>query len=169
MFLPCGGIFALKGIFPHPYHKHFLVLSVAKRIILDYNNGYRNKCLGYAKDLLVYFVKKSATSYGRSFVAYNVHSLIYLSDDANQFQVNLDKRSFFPIENRLKILHQLKRYVKKACNPLAKIIEQVTEMKNVGVDEYHKNVVTKISIENSDCSFMVKNSNVACAKSVQEK
>ena len=59
--------------------------------------------------------------------------------------------------------------MKKAYNRLAKITERVTEMENVGVDEYHKNVVTKISIENSYCWFILHNSNFACVKSVQVK
>ena len=42
-------------------------------------------------------------------------------------------------------------------------------MENARVEEYHKNVVTKISIQNSDYWFMLQNSNFACVKSVQEK
>ena len=61
MFMLYTGIFALKGILHHPYYKHFLVLSVAMRIILDDGNAYHNKYLDYCKDLLVYFIKKSAT------------------------------------------------------------------------------------------------------------
>ena len=41
-------------------------------------------------------------------------------------------------------------------------------MENAGVEEY-KNVVRKISIQNSDCWFMLQNSNFACVKSVQEE
>ena len=101
MFLLYTGIFALKDILPHPYYKHFLVLSVAMRIILDDDNTYRNKYLEYVKPLLVYFVKKSATLYRQSFVTYNLLSLIHLPDDLNHFQVNLDKISCFPFENYL--------------------------------------------------------------------
>ena len=89
------GIFTLKGILVHQYHKHLLELSVAMRIIPDHDNGYRNKCLDYTKDLLVCFVNNPATLYGESFVTYNVHGLIHLPDDANHFQVSLDKKSFF--------------------------------------------------------------------------
>ena len=160
------GIFALKGILPHPYYKHFLVLSVAMRIILDDGNAYHNKYLDYSKDLLVYFVKKSATLFGHSFVTYNIHSLIHLPDDVNHFQVNLDKILCFPFK---KYLHRLKRYGKKAYNPLVQITKRVTEMENVGVEEYHKNVLTKISIQNSDCWFTLQNYNFACVKIVQEK
>ena len=166
MFMLYTGIFALKGILPHPYYKHFLVLSVAVRIILADNNAYRNKYLDYAKDLLVYFVKKSVTLYGQSFVTYNAHSLIHLPDDVNHFQVNLDKISCFPFEN---YLHRIKRYVKKVYNPPVQITKRVTEMENASVEEYHKNVVKKTSIQNSDCWFMLQNSNFACVKSVQEK
>ena len=166
MFLLYTGIFALKSILPHPYYKRFLVLSVAMRIILDDDNSYRNKYLDYAKNLLVYFVKKSKTLYEQSFVTYNVRSMIHLPDDVNHFQVNLDKISCFPFEN---YLHRLKRYVKKAYNPLAQITKRVTEMENTGVEEYHKNFVIKFFTQNSDCWFILQNSNFACVKSVQEK
>ena len=166
MFMHYTGIFALKGILSHRYYKHFLVLSVAMRIILDDNKAHRNKYLDYAKDFLVYFVKKSVTLYGQSFVTYNAHILIHLPDDVNNFQVNFDEIPCFPFENNL---HQIKRYVEKAYNPLVQITKQVTEMENASVEEYHKNVVTKTSIQDSDCWFMLQNSNFACAKSVQEK
>ena len=42
-------------------------------------------------------------------------------------------------------------------------------MENACVEEYHKTGVTKISIQNSDCWFMLYNSNFACVKNVQEK
>ena len=136
------------------------------RIILDDDNAYLNKYLDYAKDLLVYFVKKSATLYGQNFVTYSVHSLIHLKDYENPFQVNLDKISCFLFKN---CIHQFKRHVKITHNPPAQITKRVTEMENAGVEEYHKNVVTKISIQNSDYWLMLQNSNFVCVKSVREK
>ena len=42
-------------------------------------------------------------------------------------------------------------------------------MENTGVEEYHKNFVIKFFTQNSDCWFILQNSNFACVKSVQEK
>ena len=64
--------------------------------------------LGYAADLLKYFVEKASFLYGAEFIVYNVHCLIHLADEVRNFG-SLVSCSGFPFENYLQKLKRLVR------------------------------------------------------------
>jgi hypothetical protein len=69
-------------------------------------NAY-NVHTGYARELLVYFVKTSELIYGETFVSYNVHSLIHIADDVEHFGKSLNDISAFQFENHLQKLKKV--------------------------------------------------------------
>jgi len=69
----------------------------------------------YTKDLLKWFVTKSSEIYGDCFVSYNVHSLIHLHQDVENFQCGLEKLSAFPFEN---FMQRIKKMVRKSHQAL---------------------------------------------------
>ena len=56
----------LSGILDSAY-EHFLAFSIALSIMLESNDEVRNNFLAYAKDLMIFFVKKSKDIYGDTF------------------------------------------------------------------------------------------------------
>jgi hypothetical protein len=63
---------------------------VAMSILLHSDVNFRNVHTGYARELLFYFVKTSELIYGETFVSYNVHSLIHIADDVENFGKSLN-------------------------------------------------------------------------------
>ena len=57
-FLLYSGCVVLKDNLTHEYYKHFLMLSLAMRILLDENENVRSHYLTYARDLLRCFVAR---------------------------------------------------------------------------------------------------------------
>lgn len=118
----------------------------------------------YAEKLLIYFVNQAPKFYGPTFVVYNVHCLIHLTDDSRFFDLDLDKISCFPFEN---YLQTLKRYVRNATNPLSSIIRRVSELEYAGIQADHKRIFTKVSNTKRDSWFLLKNEKVICVKEIQ--
>ena len=76
-------------------------------ILLHNDVNFRNAHTGYARELLVYFVKTSELIYGETFVSYNVHSLIHIADDVEHFGKSLNDISAFQFENHLQKLKKV--------------------------------------------------------------
>lgn len=70
-----------------------MFLCVAMSILLDEDEARE------AKDL-----------YGETFISHNIHSLIHLADECENFSCSLNKLSAFPFEN---FLGSMKRLVRK--------------------------------------------------------
>ena len=100
-FLLYSGCVVLKDNLTHEYYKHFLMLSLAMRILLDENENVRSHYLTYARDLLRCFVARCQELYGNTFTVYNVHGLLHLWEDSNFFKKPLDEISSFSFENYL--------------------------------------------------------------------
>lgn len=83
-----------------------MALNISMLILLSPN---RSDILLYAKYLLDYFVMTFEQLYGKHFVSHNVHGLLHLCDDYEQYGP-LDNCSSFLFENYLK---ELKSFVKK--------------------------------------------------------
>ena len=116
--------FAFKNILDEDLYKHFLYIHVAMRLLVD-----EIKCqsyAGYCKDLMKWFVKKSAENYGKQFVSHNVHSLIHLADDVNTFG-SLDRYSAFPFENNLQKVKNLIRTNGRQLQQLANRLGEIEE------------------------------------------
>ena len=153
-FLLYTGCVVLKDVVSPPVYKHFLCLSLAISVFLEENGEIRNEYLDYANDLIRHFVSACPEIYGASFVVYNVHSLIHLVEDCRNFDCSLDDISCFPFENHLQVV---KKYVRKAQNPLAQIVKRVSELENVAMSSVSQKVITtKISKQNKDSWFLLK-------------
>ena len=81
--------------------------------------------MDYSRQLLVYFVESFCNLYGNDQLVYNVHSLIHLADDAQQFGV-LDNVSAFKFES---YLGQRKKVVRRPQQPCAQIVRRIMECK----------------------------------------
>ncbi len=77
----------------------------------------------YAEELLKQFVKGCATFYGSSFVSYNVHVLIHLARDVENYG-NLDKFSCIPFENQNQLI---KNEVRPGPRVLQQAVRRVLE------------------------------------------
>lgn len=121
-FLLYTGAVVLRGILTVDHYNHFCTLMVASSILLDEDGAFRKRHMNYARQLLLYFVQKTPKLYGKRFVTYNIHALIHLADDCENYQLPLHSISAFPFEN---LLGQLKRLVRNANNPIAQVVKQL--------------------------------------------
>lgn len=104
LFLLYTGPVVLRNNLPHNLYRHFMLLSVAMRILLSPDLCF--EFCEYADQLLKLFVENFAKIYGPEFIVYNVHSLIHLAHDARKYGP-LDQISCFPFET---FLGKLKRW-----------------------------------------------------------
>ena len=157
-FLLFTGPVVLKGIIDEKFYVHFLALSVAMRIFLESNDHIRNDYKDYAKSLLEYFVEKASSLYGRIFLTYNIHSLVHLHQDSEQFNASLDTISAFPFEN---YMQTLKRTIKNANNPVAQVVKRKHEINIANSCRLKKQLFTSISANGKDSWFILKSFNIA--------
>ena len=146
-FLLYSGKLVLKGILPHSLYDHFMMLSVASSILTCPQLSQAH--LGYAADLLKYFVEKASFLYGAEFIVYNVHCLIHLADEVRNFG-SLDMCSGFPFEN---YLQKLKRLVRSGKNPLAQIVKRLHELDGSDFDKAPKSSVISLKAPNNAYCF----------------
>lgn len=114
-FLWYYGPVVLKSVCKQPIYKHFLLLHVAVTIFAS-DKYISQDSLGtnLANELLYVFVNHCSKLYGLQFLIYNVHLLIHLQDDVDNYGP-LDHYSCFPFEN---CLGQIKNLVKSPTHPL---------------------------------------------------
>jgi hypothetical protein len=123
LLLLYSGPVALKGVLSSEMYTHFMSLSLAMHILLS-----PKRCVehcNYARELLRYFVANCHVFYGKAMVVYNVHSLLHIADDVENFKCALDNLSAFPFEN---YMQQLKRYVRSTTNPLQQVANRAHEI-----------------------------------------
>lgn len=120
------GIVALKDIAPILVYKNFLLLHVSIFILCDPHLFpiYKNQ----ARYFLHVFLKTCKSVYGHQMLVYNVHALLHLVDDCENFGV-LDNFSAFKFENQLGII---KRSLRGSKFALQQAINRISE-KNVGL------------------------------------
>ena len=158
-FLQYTGCLVLKDVVSSEVRNHFICLSLAMRILLDENDEIRNEFLDYAKDLLQYFVSNCDNLYGRTFTVYNVHNLIHIWEDSENFKTSLDNISTFPFEN---YMQTIKKFVRKPQNPLSQIVKRVRELETLAMTETSKKpMYAKISITDKDNWFLLQSGDVA--------
>lgn len=152
-FLLYTGPVVLKDVLPTRHYKHFLSLTIALSILLDDEERTRNSYLNYAKQLLVYFVKKCKHLYGDNFTVYNVHGLIHLHEDVRFFNTSLNDISAFQFEN---YLQTLKKYVRKSRNPIAQVTKRLVELEKVNEHPARsKRMFTRVSTRLRDSCFLL--------------
>ena len=123
-FLLYSGMLALDGILREDLYNHFLCLSVAISILVCPSLARLHKT--YAHDLLTYFVQQGSVLYGEEFLVYNVHSLIHLAQDTEEYGT-LDACSAFEFEN---YMQKLKKMVRSGKNPIAQLAKRLGELSN---------------------------------------
>lgn len=97
------GKIVIKGVLQDHLYEHFLSFSTALCILVSRE---LTKSQGpYANQLLKFFVEREWELYGEIFLVYNVHSLLHLAEDAQNFG-SLDRCSAFKFESHL---HHIKK------------------------------------------------------------
>lgn len=117
-------IVALKDIVSPEIYKTSLSLTVALSILLNSDIHLRNGYLSYARELLEYFVQQCIEVFGCNFVVYNVHNVVHLADDVENYQCSLNSLSAFPFENHL---HIIKELVRSSNNPISQVFKRLAE------------------------------------------
>ena len=126
------GPVVFDGSLPKKCFHHFLLLSVAMRLLLAMKPTTEE--IHYAERLLRMFVAEFPTLYGEENLVYNVHSLIHLPDDVRKHGC-LDGVSAFIFENYLK---DLKKMVRKPHQVVPQIVCRVLEAQQVLVPRRQK-------------------------------
>ena len=108
----------------------FIVRILCNPVLIDdeYN-------LSYAESLSVTFVRQLKKIYKDVNVSFNVHSLIYITDDVRKLGV-LDSFSAFPYES---VLGNIKRKIWTSNAPLAQISRRISEGYQFKKDDHNKN------------------------------
>jgi len=120
LFLLYTGPIVLKNIINQACYNNFMALNIAMIILLSPNF---NNLIDYARKLLDFFVKSFQDIYGAHFLSHNVHGLLHLCDDYEQYGP-LDNCSTFAFENYMK---ELKSFVRKHDKPLQQVINRYNE------------------------------------------
>jgi len=136
-FLLYTGPLVLKDVLSHECYVHFHSLSIAMTILLSPD---KKDYVQFSKDLLDYFVENYQQLYGKHYLSNNIHNIIHLVDDYNNFGP-LDNCSAFYFENYMK---NLKSMVRKHEKPLQQVIKRYDEM----CDFKSKNSTIKNSLKN---------------------
>lgn len=114
------GIVVFQNIVKKEVYNHFVVLSVAIRILLVKCTNYFNN---YANLLLRQFIVTFKSLYGQSYVSHNIHALCHQAEDAKKYE-SLERISAFPFEN---FMQPLKRDVWTGVKPLQQLIHRYEE------------------------------------------
>ena len=146
-------IVALKNIVSNEIYKTSLSLTVGLSILLNSNSHIRNGYLSYARRLLEYFVLQCHDVFGPHFVVYNVHNVIHLADDVENYQCSLNSLSAFPFENHL---HTIKKFVWSSNNPISQVFKRLAEKGSYSVTK-DTFVETSLSTKYKDNCFMLEN------------
>lgn len=123
LFLLYVGPVVLKSQLPSPIYKNFMLFHVAIFILIQ-PVEFASKFYVFADNLLKTFVMHCIEVYGKTYISYNVHSLIHLVNDAKKFGP-LDTFSSFPFEN---FLGQLKNMLRSSNKPLQQLARRYAEL-----------------------------------------
>lgn len=99
LFLLYSGPVVLQNMLNKDYYSHIICLHVCFRILLTSN--IEIELLHFCEQLLVYFIEKFGKLYGKQFISHNIHGLLHITDDYNQYG---SLCSCFPFENYLQFL-----------------------------------------------------------------
>lgn len=151
-FLLYTGPVVLKDILPDDQYHHFLCLTVGMSILLESDPEQREAYLQYSRNVLHFFVENSAEFYGNTFCVHNIHSLLHLHEDVEDFKCSLNDISAFPFENHLQ---SIKRMVRNAQNPIAQVTKRIVEKKqaNLSKTSSQKRFYVSANIRDS-CFFL---------------
>ena len=148
------GLVFLKGIVSPDIYALYLKLAVAMNILHTENDEKRTLYLGYARALLLEFIRDSKHLLGSSFVVYNVHSMSHIPDDVENFQCSVNHLSAFPFENHLQ---SLKKLVKTTHNPIGQVFFRLSERREQNIFKHKKVIEPYISTRSEDSIFYLHN------------
>ncbi|KAG9278033.1 hypothetical protein AMEX_G5823 [Astyanax mexicanus] len=131
------GKIVLKGVLRDDLYEHFLTFSTDLCILV--NPGLVQTHGSYAHQLLEYFVEKGRLLYGETFLVYNVHSLLHITADAQEFGC-LENCSAFHFES---YLHQIKKMVRSGKNVLSQITNRLEEISRMKLNSTEKELTMK--------------------------
>ena len=122
LFLLYCGVVVLKDKLCDKLYNNFLLLFVACRILSSSELVCESMCR-YVESLLRLFVQDIHKLYGQDSIVYNMHNLIHVVSDVQNYGP-LHMISAFPFENQLK---KLKRLVRKPHLSLQQIARRLSE------------------------------------------
>lgn len=148
-FLLYTGPVVLKNVLSKSCYQHFMVLSIAMTILLssDYS-----EYLEYARQLLKYFVQTFQQIYGVAFMSHNIHGLLHLADDYENYGP-LDNCSCFPFENYMKFIKKSLRKNEKPLQQLIRRYEERCQNENI---KYNHNYQLNFTNRKPDCYILTK-------------
>lgn len=95
------GIVVFRNILSKEVYNHFLLLSVAIRILSK--NNITDEYNNYAKELLKHFVVLFKDIYGEMYMSHNIHLTLHLAEDSKLLG-SLNSYLAFPFENFMQTL-----------------------------------------------------------------
>ncbi|KYN22279.1 hypothetical protein ALC57_05315 [Trachymyrmex cornetzi] len=150
-FLLYTGIVVMKSILSPICYDHFLCLSVAIRILIDPQLCVTSN--DYANLLLLYFVSNYGNIYGEEYLSYNVHNLIHLTKDVDNFG-SLDNFSCFKYEN---YMQKIKKKLHQSGKPLEELANRIFEEFKLAIQPCHmKKYPIVIYRKNNEISYLHK-------------
>ena len=156
-FLLYTGQLVLKGILNDDLYDHFMTLSVAACILISPSLVSDETLVGYAENLLLYFVRESRNLYSPEFLIYNVHGLLHLVEDVRTFG-SLDNISAFPFES---YLHDIKRHVRSGKNPLIQVVKRLREKENCSLVLGSPHPIACVQFQAPNNAYIISN-NCCC-------
>ncbi|XP_072755742.1 uncharacterized protein [Anoplolepis gracilipes] len=120
-FLLYTGPVVTHGVLDQQIYIHFLFLHTAIRILISSLPS--KKYLNFAELALQKFVVRCENLYGLSFISYNVHGLLHLTNDVRQLGP-LDSFSAFPYENNMSVF---RKYCRKPNFPLQQFANRMVD------------------------------------------
>uniref|UniRef100_A0A1B0CU09 Transposase domain-containing protein n=1 Tax=Lutzomyia longipalpis TaxID=7200 RepID=A0A1B0CU09_LUTLO len=119
-FLLYLGVVILRDFVNSEVYYHFLLLFCS---ITIYYTKYYSNLFEVAKEMITDYVKSHRKMYGNFSIVSNVHNLLHIYDDVQNFG-DLQNISTYPYEN---YLGKLKRLVRSGNRPLAQVAKRLLE------------------------------------------
>ena len=142
-FLLYTGPFVLKGVIDDEIYEHFLCLALATRIL---SSNSKKNLRQYGAQLNAYFVRSFSSLYGRQHCSHNLHNLIHLHADVENFDT-LENISAFKYESQL---GKLKKLIRSPRLPLVQILRRFSEQQCIShcLQTKKSHILTKKSRKN---------------------
>ena len=126
-FLLYFGPAILKDVLPLNMYQNFLLLHISILILSSKCLVSKSENIRYAESLLINFIITFQNIYGTDSVTYNVHNLLHLSKDVDNYG-SLEEFSAFNFEN---YICSLKKLIRKGERPLQQIARRLVEYETV--------------------------------------